>query len=73
MSDTSVLARTANTLYVLGNIRLLQGRLEESFILQKRALNHYRDTMGKLHAHTLKAYVKVADHYIRLQEYELAM
>jgi hypothetical protein len=50
----------------------MQGALDESFVLYKRSLDHYKSTLGELHAHTLKVYVKVADHYIRLREFELA-
>ncbi|EXJ94081.1 hypothetical protein A1O1_02474 [Capronia coronata CBS 617.96] len=64
--------RTGNTLYILGNIRRMQGALDESFVLYKRSLDHYKSTLGELHAHTLKVYVKVADHYTQRGEFELA-
>jgi hypothetical protein len=65
--------RTGNTLYVYGMIRDLQGRTDESYKFHQRALDFFKEALGKLHPQTSKAFLKVADHCIRFNQYELAM
>jgi hypothetical protein len=47
--------------------------MEESFDLHKRALLQYKKfTVGKNHHRTADVCIKVADHYVRLNQYDNA-
>ena len=52
-------------MYVLGNVRISQGRLPDAFDLHKRALKNWCVTYGKDHHKTGDAFYKVAWHLLR--------
>ena len=65
--------RTGKLLHAFGNVRAAQGKMEESFGLHKRALLQYKKfTVGKNHHRTADVCIKVADHYVRLNQYDNA-
>jgi len=50
-----------------------RGLLDDSFSLHQRCLKQYRATVGNNHHRTADACVKVADHFVRIGEYESAL
>jgi tetratricopeptide (TPR) repeat protein len=62
---------TGKLLHAFGNIRAAQRRMDESFDLHKRALVQYQKfTVGKNHHRTADVCIKVADHYVRVNQYQ---
>ena len=64
--------RTGQLFYALGNVRSSQNMLEESFGWHQRALLHYRATGGDSHFKTAMACFRVAEHHVRMQQFNLA-
>ncbi|KAJ8133200.1 hypothetical protein O1611_g417 [Lasiodiplodia mahajangana] len=65
--------RTARFRSALGNLRILQGRLDEAYQEHTRALQLYIDTVGRTNQRTAEARHKVAEHFIRMQRYDEAI
>ncbi len=65
-----MVVRTAKVLHVLGNLRVVQGQLDEALDFHRRALALFRGTVGNNHHLTADACYSVAKHCIRLREYE---
>lgn len=62
---------TGKLLHAFGNVRAAQGRMEESLDLHNRALLQYKKfTVGKNHHRTADVCIKVADHSVRLNQYQ---
>ena len=64
--------RTGQLFYALGNVRGRQGLMDESFAWHQKALVHYRATGGDSHYKTGIACFRVAEHYVRYRQYDLA-
>jgi len=64
---------TGRFLHALGNIRASQKAMNDSLTYHHKALLHYRSTLGNNHHRTADTFVKVAEHHIRLRQYETAM
>lgn len=71
-TDWFVRSRNGKIYLGWGNVCAEQGNLFESFDLHKKCLNHYQLSVGNFHHRTGDGYVKVADHYIRLQDFDTA-
>ncbi|KAJ6782045.1 hypothetical protein PWT90_03863 [Aphanocladium album] len=56
-----------------GNALAAQGRLDESFKLHVRCLEHYKRSMGNLHHRTGDGCVKAADHFARVGDSPTAL
>ncbi|KAH8587276.1 hypothetical protein B0O99DRAFT_656491 [Bisporella sp. PMI_857] len=57
---------TGRILHCLGNVRRSQGLLQEGLEFHKRALLHFKETVGKNHHRTGNSCFKVAEHYSRI-------
>jgi len=66
---THIILRTGSALYVLGNVRISQNRLDDAFDLHKRALQCWIKTYGKEHHKTGDAYHKVGWHFMQSEKY----
>ena len=64
---------TGRFLHALGNVKGGQGFQDEGLNYHHRALVHYKSTLGNNHHRTADLFVKVAEHNIRLQQYEMAL
>lgn len=64
---------TGRFLHALGNIKAELGKKEESFMFHRKALLHYKSTLGNNHHRTADVCVKVAEHSIRLKQKDTAM
>ena len=60
-------------LYAFGNLRAAQGRLPESHEYHQMALEQFRSTIGDKHHRTADVCHKVAEHFIRTENYKDAM
>ena len=58
---------------MLGNLRRLQGRQDDSHNSFNKALAQYRAVLGERHPQTANAMYKVSQHLIRCEKYEEAM
>jgi len=56
--------------YALGNVRSSQGLLDESHTWHQCALFQLRATDGDTHVHTAQACYRVAQHQLRMGEYQ---
>lgn len=65
--------RTGRFLHALGNVRNSQGAFDEALDYHRRALLFYKSTLGNHHHRTADVLVKVADHNIRLHQYDMAL
>lgn len=65
--------RTGLILYALGNLRAAQNRWHDSFEYHQRAWHHMLATVGERDFYTANVAHKVAEHLIRLGQYESAM
>ncbi|KAJ5948681.1 hypothetical protein N7454_001988 [Penicillium verhagenii] len=65
--------RTGLILYALGNLRATQDQLDESFEYHERAWHHMLATVGERDYYTANVAHKVAEHLIRLGQYENAI
>lgn len=65
--------RTGLILYALGNLRAAQNRWDESFEYHQRAWRHMLATVGERDFYTANVAHKVAEHLIRLGQYESAI
>jgi len=65
--------RTGLILYALGNLRAAQNRWGDSFEYHQRAWRHMLATVGERDFYTANVAHKVAEHFIRLRQYENAM
>jgi TolA-binding protein len=59
-------------LYVLGNVRISQKRLDEAYSLHKRTINCWLKTYGEEHHKTGDAWHKLGWHEARLRNFEEA-
>ena len=66
-------SRTGSALYVLGNVRITQGRLEDVYDLHKKALACWTVTYGEDHHKTGDASHKFGWHLARRGEYMQAL
>ncbi|KAF2676245.1 hypothetical protein K458DRAFT_468751 [Lentithecium fluviatile CBS 122367] len=64
---------TGRVYHGLGLLKEAQGKLDESYRFQMRALNHMKDTAGPYHHRTADMYFKVAQHLVRLEKTEMAI
>jgi tetratricopeptide (TPR) repeat protein len=64
--------RTGLILYALGNLRAAQNRWHDSFEYHQRAWQHMLATVGERDFYTANVAHKVAEHLIRLGQYESA-
>ncbi|KAL9623533.1 MAG: hypothetical protein Q9160_002214 [Pyrenula sp. 1 TL-2023] len=71
--DDRISFATGRFLHALGNIKDSRGLLDEGLDYHRRALLHYKSTLGNRHHRTADLFVKVADHNIRLYQYEMAL
>lgn len=65
--------RTGRIRHAMGNVKASQGLLEESFRHHELARNHYKETLGRGHHRFADTCVKVADHYFRKGELDMAL
>lgn len=65
--------RTGLILYALGNLRAAQNRWHDSFEYHQRAWHHMLATVGERDFYTANVAHKVAEHLIRLGQYESAI
>ncbi|KAI0100946.1 tetratricopeptide repeat domain-containing protein [Nemania sp. FL0031] len=65
--------RAARFRSAVGNLRSLQGRLDEAYQEHFKALQLYIDTVGWTNQRTAEARHKVAEHFIRMQRYDEAI
>ncbi|KAI0858271.1 hypothetical protein F4860DRAFT_486771 [Xylaria cubensis] len=65
--------RSARFRSALGNLRVLQDRLDEAYQEHSKALQLYIDTVGWTNQRTAEARHKVAEHLIRMQRYDEAI
>lgn len=65
--------RTGLILYVLGNLRAVEGKLDESYEYHQRAWKHMLETVGERDFYTANITHKIAEHLMRLGEHEKAM
>jgi Tetratricopeptide repeat len=65
--------RAGHAMYVLGNVRIREGALDEAFALHRRSLKCFEATYGLSHHKTGNARLKVAWHLARVGEYEEAL
>ncbi|KIX10281.1 uncharacterized protein Z518_01363 [Rhinocladiella mackenziei CBS 650.93] len=63
---------TGRFFHALGNVRGSQGNQDEALSYHRRTVEHYKITLGNRHHRTADAFVKVADHNIRMHQYEMA-
>ncbi|KAF2230784.1 hypothetical protein EV356DRAFT_324935 [Viridothelium virens] len=71
--DDRVSFITGRFLHALGNVKGSQGHEDEGLKYHRRTLLHYKSTLGNRHHRTADVFVKVAEHNIRLQQYEMAL
>ncbi|OCL12400.1 hypothetical protein AOQ84DRAFT_437031 [Glonium stellatum] len=64
---------TGRFLHALGNVKASQGAMDESLTFHRKALLHYKTTLGSNHHRTADTCIKVADHCIRLHQLDTAM
>ncbi|KAG8628982.1 hypothetical protein KVT40_002847 [Elsinoe batatas] len=64
---------TGRALYCLGNVRQSLGDFHQSFLYHQRALVHFTDTVGEFHHRTGNSCYKVAEHYLRRNQYSQAL
>jgi tetratricopeptide (TPR) repeat protein len=64
--------RTGQIFYALGNVRASQALMDESFMWHQKALIHFRATGGDKHYKTASACYRVAEHYIRNRQFNVA-
>jgi tetratricopeptide (TPR) repeat protein len=64
--DDRVSFITGRFLHALGNV-------ESSLDYHRRALMHYKTTLGNHHHRTADIFVKVAEHHIKLGNYDMAL
>jgi hypothetical protein len=57
----------------MGNITYSLGRYDESLKYHSRAFKQFESTIGGRHNRTCDVMWRLADHYVRLNEYEVAM
>ena len=65
-------SRTGALYYTLGDVKLHQGQLNESFALHVKAHIHFKATAGPTNPGTLHCKYKVAVHCVRMQDMETA-
>ena len=63
---------TGRLLHALGNVKKSQGLLDESLELHRRALRQYLSTIGRNHQRTGDVHVKVAEHCMRMENWDEA-
>jgi hypothetical protein len=62
--------RTGKLLHALGNVYASMGQMGKSLLFHARALAQYRATLGEGHARTGAACYRLANHYIRLEQFK---
>ncbi|KAL8808246.1 MAG: hypothetical protein Q9200_004367 [Gallowayella weberi] len=65
--------RTGKIIYALGNLRALQGRLDESYDCHVDAWNRYLATVGNQDHRTADVGHKIAEHHLRRGQYDDAL
>ncbi|KAL8682882.1 MAG: hypothetical protein Q9186_001128 [Xanthomendoza sp. 1 TL-2023] len=65
--------RTGKLIYALGNLRALQGRLDESYDCHVDAWNRFLATVGNQDHRTADVGHKIAEHYLRRCQYDDAL
>ncbi|KAL9111738.1 MAG: hypothetical protein Q9227_003797 [Pyrenula ochraceoflavens] len=70
---TNKFCRTGHLLYALGNIRWSQCRFDESFDYHRRAYNQFHATIGPNHHRTCDVSCRLAQHCIRLGQFNDAI
>lgn len=65
--------RVGRILHQYANLRTAQGRLDEAFELDVRALKHNSTVLGNKHQHTTDFRVAVATHCARQGKNDVAM
>ena len=68
-----LLSRTGRILYALGNLRALQGRLDDSYECHKKAWEQFSSTIGDQNHRTADVGHKLAEHLIRMEKFDEAM
>lgn len=64
---------TGRFLHALGNVMATLGRQEQSLDYHRRALFFYKSTLGNGHHRTADLFVKVAEHSMRMGQYDNAL
>jgi tetratricopeptide (TPR) repeat protein len=59
--------------HALGNVAYDRGFMEDSLSYHHKALLHYKSTLGNNHHRTAAVFVKVAEHNIRVNQYDTAI
>jgi tetratricopeptide (TPR) repeat protein len=59
--------------HALGNVAYDQGSTEDSLSYHHKALLHFKATLGNNHHLTASVFVKVAEHNIRVHQYDTAL
>lgn len=59
--------------HALGNVTYDQGSAEDSLNYHHKALLHYKSTLGNNHHRTAAVFVKVAEHNIRIHQFDTAI
>jgi tetratricopeptide (TPR) repeat protein len=59
--------------FITGRFLHALGNVTSSLDYHRRALMHYKSTLGNRHHRTADVFVKVAEHYIKLGNYEMAL
>lgn len=65
--------RTGRFLYALGNLRALQGRLDESYKYHCKTREQFRSTIGDQDHRFADVGHKIAEHLIRIGSFDEAM
>ena len=64
--ELTIPVRTGRILYALGNLRALQGRLDESYECHRRVREQFCSTIGETNHRTADISHKLAEHLIRM-------
>ena len=59
--------------FITGRFLHALGNVESSLDYHRRALMHYKSTLGNRHHRTADVFVKVAEHHINLGNYDMAL
>ncbi|KAF2502331.1 hypothetical protein BU16DRAFT_612008 [Lophium mytilinum] len=64
---------TGRFFHAIGNVKATQGHMEESLEFHRKALLHYKNTLGNNHHRTADICIKVAEHCIRKDQIDTAL
>ncbi|KAF2816920.1 TPR-like protein [Mytilinidion resinicola] len=64
---------TGRFFHAIGNVKATQGHMEESLDFHRKALLHYKNTLGNNHHRTADICIKVAEHCIRKDQIDTAL